>query len=252
MKMAGKNQTIIITVVELLLIVVAVFCIFSIVSHRVRVDERQTALSEGEKERIADLGKKNLILVNKWNEIPEDYEADIVDIENEYSIDSSAKEQLETMMEDCREAGCDPVICSAYRTHDTQISLYEKEAQPYLDQGMDEDEAYEKAGESVARPGTSEHECGLAVDIIDAGYQVLDNKQEETATQQWLMKHCQDYGFILRYPNGRTETTGIIYEPWHYRYVGKKHAKYIMDNDLCFEDYIAELESRQKELKQQK
>ncbi|MBR2559187.1 MAG: D-alanyl-D-alanine carboxypeptidase family protein, partial [Firmicutes bacterium] len=83
-------------------------------------------------------------------------------------------------------------------------------------------------------------------------YQALDNKQEETATQQWLMKHCQDYGFILRYPNGRTETTGIIYEPWHYRYVGKKHAKYIMDNDLCFEDYIAELESRQKELKQQK
>ncbi len=252
MKMGSKNQAIIITVIGLILIAAAVYCIFSMVSSRVRVNERETKMSENEKERLADLGKKNLILVNKWNEVPGDYEADIVDIENGYSIDSTAKEQLEAMMAACREAGCDPVICSAYRTHDTQISLYEREAQPYLDQGMDEEEEKKKAGESVARPGTSEHECGLAVDIIDAGYQVLDDKQEETETQQWLMKHCQDYGFILRYPNGRMETTGIIYEPWHYRYVGKKHAKYIMDNDLCFEDYIAELESRQKELKQQK
>ena len=92
-------------------------------------------------------------------------------------------------------------------------------------------------------PGTSEHECGLAVDIIDADYQVLDDKQEETETQKWLMANCQDYGFILRYPNGMSETTGIIYEPWHYRYVGKEHAANIMSNGLCLEEYIENMET---------
>lgn len=255
MKAGRKKQTLLITIVELLLLVAAVFFIFNIVHSRQRVDTNadEPALTQDEQDRIADLGKKNLILVNKNNEVPEDYEYDIVGTEGGYRIDSMAKEQLEAMMEACREAGCDPVICSAYRTHELQQELYDNEAQPYLDQGMDEDEAYAKAGESVARPGTSEHECGLAVDIIDAGYQVLDDKQEETETQQWLMKHCQDYGFILRYPSGRTETTGIIYEPWHYRYVGKNHAEYIMAHkDMCFEDYIEELETRQKELEKQK
>ena len=249
MKAGRKKQTLLITIVELILLAAAVFCIFNIVHSRQRVDTNveETALTKDEQKRLADLGKKNLTLVNKDHEVPEDYEYDIVDTEGGYRIDSMAKKQLEAMMEACREAGCDPVICSAYRTHELQQELYDNEAQPYLDQGMDEDEAYAKAGESVARPGTSEHECGLAVDIIDAGYQVLDDKQEETETQQWLMKHCQEYGFILRYPNGMTDKTGIIYEPWHYRYVGKNHAEYIMAHkDMCFEDYIEELQDLEK------
>lgn len=241
MKIRSKKQTIIIAVLELILLVTAVYCIFNMVASRAAERRAVNDAAAELQERQADLGKWNLILVNKWNRIPEDHEVVTADIENGYSIDERVKSDLEAMMADCRAAGCDPVICSAFRTHETQQYLYDREAQPFLEQGMDEEEAYEKAGESVAVPGTSEHECGLAVDIIDRGYQVLDNKQEETDTQKWLMAHCQDYGFILRYPNGRSETTGIIYEPWHYRYVGKNHAKVIMEEGICLEDYIEEL-----------
>lgn len=244
MKYRTGKQTIIITILELILLAAAVYCIFSIVSTRVAERRAAQDAAADLQARQADLGNWNLILVNKWNEIPEGFEVATSGIENGWSIDSRVKEDLEAMMADCRAAGCDPVICSAFRTHETQQDLYDREAEPYLEEGMDEDEAYEKAGESVAVPGTSEHECGLAVDIIDADYQVLDDAQEETDTQKWLMTHCQDYGFILRYPNGRTETTGIIYEPWHYRYVGKNHAKYIMENGLCLEDYIDELKQQ--------
>ena len=90
----------------------------------------------------------------------------------------------------------------------------------------------------IAVPGTSEHEIGLAVDIVDVNYQLLDDEQENTGTQQWLMKNCWKYGFILRYPQNKKDITGVIYEPWHYRYVGRKNAKKIMKQGLCLEEYL--------------
>ena len=90
----------------------------------------------------------------------------------------------------------------------------------------------------VAVPGTSEHQLGLAVDIVDKSYQILDKKQETTAVQKWLMEHAWEYGFILRYPNGTTDLTGIIYEPWHYRYVGRDAAADIRDKGVTLEEYI--------------
>lgn len=251
LKLPGKKQTIIITALEIVLIVAAVFCILNIAHKRIEANkeanQEEKKITAEQQERMADLGSWNLILVNKWNKMPEDMVVETADIENGYSIDARVKDNLEAMMEACREAGCDPAICSAFRTHDVQQSLYDREAEPFLAQGMSEEEAYEKAGESVAIPGTSEHECGLAVDIIDSGYQVLDDKQEETETQKWLMANCQDYGFILRYPNDKKDVTGIIYEPWHYRYVGKNHARYIMEKGICLEEYINELKQGQSQ-----
>ncbi len=90
----------------------------------------------------------------------------------------------------------------------------------------------------VARPGTSEHETGLAVDIVDTSYQPLDEAQEDTAVQRWLMAHCAEYGFILRYPTEKSALTGVNYEPWHYRYVGEEAAREIMERDLCLEEYL--------------
>ena len=90
----------------------------------------------------------------------------------------------------------------------------------------------------MAIPGTSEHEIGLAVDIVDVKYQLLEENQEKTETQKWLMKNCWKYGFILRYPKDKQEITGVIYEPWHYRFVGKENAKMIMKNNLCLEEYL--------------
>ena len=90
----------------------------------------------------------------------------------------------------------------------------------------------------MARPGTSEHQAGLAVDIVDRSYQVLDHRQETTAVQQWLMAHCAEYGFILRYPSDKSELTGVGYEPWHYRYVGTEAAQAIMERGICLEEYL--------------
>ena len=90
----------------------------------------------------------------------------------------------------------------------------------------------------VAVPGTSEHQTGLALDIVDASYQHLDQAQEATPVQQWLMAHSWEYGFVLRYPTGKSETTGIIYEPWHYRYVGREAAREMTGLGLCLEEYV--------------
>lgn len=101
-------------------------------------------------------------------------------------------------------------------------------------------EAEEAAAFWVAPPGASEHQTGLAVDIMDADYLELDEGQESTATQQWLMAHCTEYGFILRYPTDKSATTGIGYEPWHYRYVGKEAASDIAESGLCLEEWLVE------------
>jgi D-alanyl-D-alanine carboxypeptidase len=105
--------------------------------------------------------------------------------------------------------------------------------------GISYDEAYTAAATVVAIPGTSEHNLGLAVDICAEDYQVLDDAQADTPEQQWLMEHCADYGFILRYPQGKEDQTGIIWEPWHYRYVGVEAAQEITSSGLCLEEYLA-------------
>ena len=93
----------------------------------------------------------------------------------------------------------------------------------------------------IAVPGTSEHHTGLALDIVTPTYQVLDDGYATTDAFKWLYENCADYGFILRYPENTTHITGIIYEPWHYRYVGVEVAKYITENNITFEEYIEEI-----------
>ena len=99
----------------------------------------------------------------------------------------------------------------------------------------------EEAAKWVAIPGTSEHNTGLATDIVSSDWYTynsdLEQSFEETDTFKWLYEHCADYGFILRFPKGKESVTGIVYEPWHYRYVGKDVAKYIMENDLTLEEF---------------
>ena len=179
----------------------------------------------------------NLILVNPWNEVPEDYEVKLTRLKNGQAVDSRCYPMLQQMMDDCRAAGLNPVICSSYRTHDKQEELFRKKVNTLRKQGYSQEEAETEAARWVARPGTSEHETGLAVDIVDKSYQLLDEKQEQTPVQQWLMAHCAEYGFILRYPVEKSDLTGIGYEPWHYRYVGVEAAKAITEQGLCLEEY---------------
>ncbi len=180
-----------------------------------------------------------LILVNGENPLSEDFSVPkLTQLKNGQSIDSRAYPALQEMMDAARAEGYQPLICSSYRTWDKQTQLFQKKVQSYLDQGYPQTEAEDRASFWVARPGTSEHQTGLAVDIVDQNYQLLNEKQENTPVQQWLMAHCAEYGFILRYPTGKSELTGIGYEPWHYRYVGLDAAREITEQGLCLEEYL--------------
>ena len=181
---------------------------------------------------------KNIVLVNPWNKVPKGYQADPVQFEGGYYIGSACHDALKAMFDDCRAAGCDPVLISGHRSRSFQEKLFDNKVQKLMDQGYSESGAKKKAAESVAVPGTSEHQLGLAADIIDDSNWSLDETQADNPTQQWLMAHCWEYGFILRYPEGTTEITGIIYEPWHYRYVGIEAAMEIKALGVTLEEYL--------------
>lgn len=183
----------------------------------------------------------NLILVNPWNKLPADYEVKLTQLKNGHSVDERAYPSLQEMLDAARAEGLSPLICSSYRTHHKQTTLFTNQVNRYLAQGWEYDDAVAEAGKAVAVPGTSEHQLGLAVDIVATSYQLLNDEQENTDEQKWLMKNSYKYGWILRYPSDKSELTGIIYEPWHYRYVGKEVAKEIYEKGICFEEYIAQI-----------
>ena len=190
---------------------------------------------------------EEVLVVNPWHFVPYDYSPNLVTFYDyaQYAdgnvLDESCIDPLLEMLGDCQTAGHSVRIVSSYRRQVTQETLFNNKVDYFLSQGYDIDKAREEAGKVVATPGTSEHQLGLAVDLIDSSYPYLDEGQEQTPAQKWLMEHCWDYGFILRYPNGKTDKTGIIYEPWHYRYVGKELAAELKTSGLCLEEYLEAL-----------
>jgi len=191
----------------------------------------------------ADLSVEwNLILVNPWYTLPEDgYTFKQVTVEGSYIVDERICDDLQQMLSDMRKEGLHPAICSAYRTYARQTRNYNNQIQQYLNKGYSQAEAENEASKWVAVPGTSEHHTGLALDIVSNRNYNLDESQEKEPEQQWLMAHCHEYGFILRYPNGKTDITGIYYEPWHYRYVGKEVAAEIAKSGVTLEEYLGKV-----------
>jgi len=187
---------------------------------------------------IPTSSKSSLILVNKWNPIPDDYAVDVKELPNHQRVAAVCYDDLMLMLSDCEDAGLNPVVCSGYRTLKDQNTLFNNKVKRVMEQGYDQQTAVLLAGTEVAYPGTSEHHTGLAVDIVDRDYPVLDASQESRPTQQWLLENCWKYGFILRYPSDKTTLTGIIYEPWHYRYVGREAAEEIYKQGICLEEYL--------------
>lgn len=210
---------------------------------------KPTAIPIDEQERVVTdvSGDWRLILVNPKHMLPEDFYVDTAEIgfadDDEMLIDERIADLLDEMLYDCREAGCSPVVRAGYRSQATQEYLYEEKIQEWIDdEGYSREEAEEVASTIVAYPGTSEHQLGLSADIADRDFPYLNASQADSPTQQWLMEHCQEYGFILRFPDGKSDLTGIIFEPWHYRYVGKEAAAEIMERGICLEEYLAERE----------
>lgn len=200
-----------------------------------------------EKDIDSNTSDWELLLVNKDNKIPEGYSVELEEVETTHKIDKRVAEALKQMLSDARKEGLSPIICSSYRTSKKQTQLYNNKVKEYKRFGYSSDEAENLASYWVAIPGTGEHETGLAVDIVSKKYQILDEKQEETDVQKWLMENSYKYGFTLRYPTDKKEITMINYEPWHYRYVGIDNATYMKEHDMCLEEYIDYLKQFEEE-----
>ena len=175
----------------------------------------------------------NLIVVNRWNELPEDYSVELMELSNGQKIDCRIYPYLQEMFDAARLEGIYPVVKEGYRTAEEQQEILDDKIQAYINQGYSRTRAERTAKEWVALPGTSEHQLGIAVDI---NADKIRNNSEEVYT--WLDKNAHKYGFILRYPPAKQEITGTNYEPWHYRYVGVEVAKEIYEQDICLEEYF--------------
>ena len=165
-------------------------------------------------------------LVNPWNEVPADYEMNLVELEGE-QVDFTCRDALLQMLIDCREAGHKCPLNSVYRSIETQEYLWNARYNNYIKEGYSAEDAKKLTWQKVAYPGTSEHHTGLAVDIIGTDEMYA-----------WFYAHSWEYGFIVRYPEDKIDVTGIMYEPWHFRYVGKEMAKEVYDSGLTLEEYL--------------
>lgn len=180
-----------------------------------------------------------LALVNEAHPLDTSYApAQMTEVESERSVDSRMYDDLQKMLDDGEAQGLKMYVASAYRSYEQQRDVFNATMQNWINQGYTPLNAYDETKKSVAVPGTSEHATGLAVDIIASEYEALDDRQGDTDEQKWLMEHCWEYGFILRYPQDKADITGIIFEPWHYRYVGKTAAKEITEQDITLEEYL--------------
>ena len=180
-----------------------------------------------------------LRLVNADNPLSSTYAPVLKALRGGLLFDERAVEHLESMLDAARAEGLRPIVCSAYRTFARQETLHQKQVWKQRGFGLQAEEAERAARRVVAYPGTSEHQLGLAADIVSNTYRTLDSRQAETAEFLWLREHCWEYGFILRYPEDKTDITGIIYEPWHFRYVGVAAAETMMAEGLCLEEYLS-------------
>ncbi len=181
-----------------------------------------------------------LVLVNDWNPVPADYNDGVAMAKvggRNQSVDPRIKDAVNALLQAGAAHGID--VQSGYRPASQQATIYWRQVNAYRNQGHSIDEAQRLTGAIIKRPGYSEHNTGLAVDLGGSGNFSLETSFENTAAFKWLMENCADYGFILRYPQGKEDITGVTYEAWHFRYVGVDAAREIMSKGLCLEEYLA-------------
>lgn len=174
-----------------------------------------------------------LILVNSDNFIPEDYEVQLLTLSNGQQVDERIYPDLQDMFDAMRQEGHKPTVVSGYRSNAEQKAVLKDKTKEYTDDGYPKAVAESLALQWVAKPGTSEHQLGIAVDI-NPDYSV----SKGWGFYNWLKDNAHKYGFVKRYPDDKTDITGISNEPWHYRYVGEEAAKIMYEENLCLEEYI--------------
>ena len=218
-----------------------VFILLCIIAGKLILNSDFTAFSLNSMTRHAateDYGW-NLILVNRDNYIPDAYEMTLTELSNGKKVDSRIYPELQEMFDDARAQGYGLFVREGYRTQEEQQQLLEEKMEAYRNEGKPKSEAKKLAEQWVAVPGTSEHQLGIAVDI-----NADTTKSSSDSVYGWLAQNAHKYGFIKRYPSDKTDITGVINEPWHYRYVGKKVALEIYSMGICLEEYIDLLEEK--------
>lgn len=202
---------------------------------------------------------RNLILVNNDYMLPEDFKWNLVywydgaktSVEtlalpknkDVIAVDAEAYQSLKDMFQAAKDAGVPLQLVSAYRSISKQDSLFSSSVNSGIESGLSNNDAIKKANLSRMRPGCSEHNVGLGFDILAKGNFYLKEDFKNTPEFAWLIENAENYGFILRYPENKTNITKVIYEPWHFRYVGVEHAKKINELGYCLEEYINYLNS---------
>lgn len=177
-----------------------------------------------------------LLLVNSTHPLADDYSVDLTELRNGQSVDTRILSDLQEMFDAARSEDIYPIVSDAYRTREDQQTLMDDVIQNYEDEGYSSEEASSKAEQVIAKPGTSEHETGLAIDIAGDD----DYDQDTDSVLEWMNSNAYKYGFILRYPSGKESVTGAEAENDHYRYVGKEAAKLIHDQGICLEEYLSQ------------
>lgn len=196
---------------------------------------------ESEEEYHFDKEDWRLILVNKQHPIPDDYEVKLETIKGNMKCDERILGDLIAMFQAAKEDGVTLEVRSPYRDMSRQEWLFGRKIKYYMGKGMSYMEAYTLSSQIVMVPGASEHQLGLALDITSDTYTALDEGFADTEAGKWLAEHCCEYGFVLRYPLGKEYITGVEYEPWHFRYVGKEAATVMTDEGICLEEFMDRL-----------
>lgn len=178
-----------------------------------------------------------LILVNKQHPIPEDYTFPLGNINDTMRCDERVIAPLKNMLKAASNDGIGLVVCSPYRDSDRQEGLFARKINYYMDAGLNYMDAYNLSSQAVTVPGSSEHQIGLAFDIVCGGHYELDEDFGETAAGKWLADNSYKFGFVVRYLKGKENITSIEYEPWHFRYVGLEAARIMHEENLCLEEF---------------
>ena len=195
------------------------------------------------------LNNQYFVLINKDNKLDKSYvpsnlkksEAKFLDYAQDNNLENATADAAKKMFDAAAQDGISLIGVSGYRSYSVQKGLYETRIEK---NGEEKTRAY------TAEPGASEHQSGLAIDILCDEYQTLDEGFEDTDAFRWLTENCYKYGFILRYLKGKEDITGYNYEPWHFRYIGNEEvAKDIMNRGLVFEEYINEVKNKINDLK---
>lgn len=197
-------------------------------------------LVETEEKKPNKIDDWRLILVNHDHALPENFSPELTSIDKIRKFDSRAIDELKQMMNQMKKDGITNVwVQSAYRSVDKQEDVFERRVKEYMRQGKTREEAEEFVLQTINKPGTSEHNLGLAVD-----FNYVDYDFDQTAGFKWLKENAENYGFVLRYAKEKESITKVDYEPWHWRFVGKEHAAQMNERNMCLEEYVEYLQKK--------